>query len=101
MVSLKQLAVESKENSIITIANISELDVVDVNIDVVNKTFGENTTNPFTLSGFFGNDGKFYKIPKTVLNQIGALLEETDFEKFKVIKSGTGMNTMYTVRIIE
>jgi hypothetical protein len=95
------MSLECGENSITTIANIADLDVIDVNIDVVNKTFGENTTKPFTLTGFYGNDGKFYKIPKTVLNQLSALLKETEFKKFKVIKTGAGMNTVYTVRIIE
>jgi hypothetical protein len=101
MTTLKQLAAESTENTNTTIANIAELPEVDVNIDVVTKTFAENTEKEFKVTGFYGDNETFYRVPKSVMNQIGALIEETDFEKFRVIKTGSGMNTKYTVRIIE
>jgi esterase/lipase superfamily enzyme len=101
MATLKQLAVESAENTNTKIGNIAELPEVDVNIDVVTKTFAENTDKEFRVTGFYGDNETFYRVPKSVMNQIGALIEETDFEKFRVIKTGSGMNTQYTVRIIE
>lgn len=101
MATLKQLAVENAENVNTKIGNIAELPEVDVNIDVVTKTFAENTDNEFKVTGFYGDNETFYRVPKSVINQIGVLIEETDFEKFRVIKTGMGMNTQYTVRIIE
>ena len=100
--NIKEIARQTAEkNTNTTIANIAELDSVDVNIDLIDKTFAENTEKQFTVTGFYGNDGKFYRVPKSVLNQLAPLFEVCDFEKFRVIKTGTGMNTQYTVRIIE
>jgi hypothetical protein len=101
MVSLKQLSVESAKNTETKIGNIAELPEVDVNIDVVTKTFAENTDKEFTITGFYGDNEIFYRVPKSVINQLGVLIEVADFKKFRVIKTGSGMNTVYTVRIIE
>ena len=101
MVTLKQLSVENAENTNTKIGNIAELPEVDVNIDVVTRVFAENTDKEFKVTGFYGDNETFYRVPKSVLNQLGPLFEVCDFEKFRVIKTGTGMNTQYTVRIIE
>ena len=101
MVTLKQLSLENAENTNTKIGNIAELPEVDVNIDVVTRVFAENTDKEFKVTGFYGDNETFYRVPKSVINQLAPLFEVCDFEKFRVIKTGTGMNTQYTVRIIE
>jgi hypothetical protein len=43
-------------------------------------------------------DGEKYRVPNSVLKQLKVLLEDNpDLKKFKVKKSGVGLNTDYTV----
>ena len=78
--------------------NISELDVVSVDIDVVEKTYKEGTPEEF--KAFIAEiDGEDFRVPKSVIIALKETLEvRPELKEFKVKKSGEGReNTKYTV----
>jgi len=75
-----------------TIKNISELPSVETSVVVFEDTEAEY---PYTYIEI-GNER--YKVPKSVYASLKAILEENpNLKKFKVKKSGEGMDTRYTV----
>lgn len=82
------MAYESKAK----IKNISELNVVDISLAMFEDTEAEY---PYA---YIEVNGERYKIPPSVLANLKAILEENpNLKKFKVKKSGEGMDTKYTV----
>ena len=74
------------------VKNISELPAVETNIAVF-----EDTDAEFPYK-YVEVNGERYKMPLSVLGSLKAILEENkDLKKFKVKKSGEGMETRYTV----
>ena len=74
------------------IRNISELQVIDVDLLVFEETKSEF---PYLYTEV--NNERF-KIPVSVLSSLKEILEESpNLKKFKVKKSGEGMETRYTV----
>lgn len=81
--------------------NIADLEEVSVDVEIEDDEF-ETTDNE-------GNskivkqkvaiiDGYRYRVPNSVLNQLKVLLEDNpNITKFKVKKSGQGLNTEYIV----
>jgi hypothetical protein len=89
--------------------NIAELTMIPVDVELTDKEFskevkaedGSITQVPFTVTVFTLEEEE-YRMPKTVLKQLKAQLEEnTEIEFFKVKKEGSGMNTVYTVIILK
>ena len=80
-----------------TTHNIAELDVVSTSLEVKEKTFKEGTDEEFTI--FVVNiDGIDYRVPKTVLADLKAILKKKpELTEFAVSKSGEGLGTTYTV----
>ncbi len=86
--------------------NIAELNEVPVDLDVEDDKFeaedgvdeqGKPKMKTVQQKVVVINNIK-YRIPNSVLNQLKVLLEDNpDLEKFKVKKSGQGLNTDYTV----
>lgn len=78
--------------------NIAELNKIPVNIDIVEEEFTrQEDGEKFTIFSI-EVDGEKYRVPKSVLKQLKAQLEENEnLEFFKVKKEGSGMNTEYTV----
>lgn len=82
--------------------NITELEKISVNIETEIKTFerkdvkeGEEKTFEVEV---FQVDGEEYRLPASVKEQLKAHIKsKPDLEFFKVIKSGEGINTKYTV----
>jgi hypothetical protein len=74
------------------VKNISELPFVETNLAVFDE---EDAEFPYS---YFEQNGERYKIPASVLASLKAILEENkDLKKFKVKKTGEGMDTRYTV----
>jgi CO dehydrogenase/acetyl-CoA synthase epsilon subunit len=77
--------------------NIADLEKVSVkDVDVVTKTFkgkdGEFTIDVITV------DGEDYRVPASVLKSLKELIaEKPDLKDIKVKKSGSGLQTSYTV----
>ncbi len=77
--------------------NIVELDKIDVNVPVIEKTYKEGSDDEFTLNVLEESDGD-YRVPDSVLKDLKVILEDNPSLKyFKVRKSGEGMKTKYTV----
>ena len=84
-----------------TTKNIAELDSVPTNIETEDKEFTDSDGKPFTVK-VIKIEGEDYRVPTSVLSNLKAILEENPaLKKFKVKKSGTGMNTKYTVIPLE
>ena len=76
--------------------NIVELEVVEVDAEVKERTAGE-VDNAFTYK-YIEVNGEEYRIGASVLKQLKAHLEANkDLKKFKVTKEGEGLKTTYTV----
>ena len=74
------------------INNIADLNAVPTDLEVK-----EETESEFPYK-FVEVDGSRYKLPTSVLLSLKAILEENpDLKKFKVKKTGEGMDTRYTV----
>ena len=75
-----------------TVKNISELSSIDTDIAV----FDENEAEfPYK---YIEVNNERYKLPISVLANLKAILEENpNLKKFKVKKTGEGMDTRYTV----
>jgi len=98
MASLKDTAkdYESKQ-----VGNIADLDEVKVDMDVKEDSFETEDDNGNTKEvkyKYIEVDGEHYRVPNSVLKQLKIHLEDNPkLEKFKVSKSGKGLNTDYTV----
>lgn len=80
---------------------ISDLESVEVTEELREKAYGDGekafTANVITR-GAGTDDEKDYRVPKTVIANLQAILKDNpDIKSFKVIKTGEGMNTSYTV----
>lgn len=76
--------------------NIADLDSVPVDIDVKQEDFEHEGKQ--VIIKVIEVDGEKYRVPKSVLKSLKAILEENpDLKNFKVKKSGEGLGTVYTV----
>ena len=74
------------------VKNISELPSVETTLNVFKEDSVEFPYEYIEVSG------ERYKVPKSVLASLKAILEENqELKKFKVKKTGEGMDTRYTV----
>jgi len=77
--------------------NIADLDVVSTAIDVKYDTGTDKEGKEFSYA-FIEVDEKQYRIPNSVIGQLHDLMEANPkLSKFRVKKSGEGMQTRYTV----
>jgi len=81
--------------------NIADLEEVSVDLDVLDDEFettDEKGNTKVVKQKVVEIDGARYRVPNSVLNQLKVLLEDNpELKKFKVKKSGQGLNTDYTV----
>ena len=81
--------------------NIADLDRVSVDLQIIEDTFGfeKNGESKTVTQDVIVIDEVKYRVPKTVLQQIKVILEDSPALKFfKVKKSGEGKeNTKYQV----
>lgn len=90
MGTLKEEAIKYQSKG--KVKNISELPSVDTDIEVLQDMEAEFPYSYFQLNG------ERYKVPASVLASLKAILEENqDLKRFKVKKSGEGMDTRYTL----
>ncbi len=111
---MAKLSEEAKEyNPPAQTRNIAELNEVPVDIDVYGDSFEAQDKDShgnlkFNESGepvmktvnqkVFDKDDETYRVPNSVLKQLKVLLDDNpNLKRFKVKKSGQGLNTDYTV----
>ena len=72
--------------------NIADLTSVSVDLELAEET---NVEFPYK---FIVVNGERYRVPNSVISSIKAILEENpNLKTIKVKKTGTGLNTEYTV----
>jgi len=77
--------------------NITELKEISTELDIVEKEFQDRNGETFKVSTITVNDQE-YRIPNSVLRDLKAILQDKpETTKFKVTKTGEGMQTSYTV----
>ncbi len=80
-----------------TTKNITELESVDVNIDIQERTGTKKDGDVFTYKYIVVN-GEEYRVGSSILKQLKEQLNANpQMTKFKVTKTGQGMGTEYTV----
>ena len=90
MGSIKETALNYESEG--KIKNISELASVDINFSIIDE---KESQYPYQ---YIEVNEIRYKVPKSVLIQLKSLLEDnSDLKKFKVKKSGEGMDAKYLV----
>ena len=81
--------------------NITELGKVAVQTEITEATYTDKEGKEFTVKEIEVM-GEKYRVPVSVLKQLKSQLEERpDAEFFKVKKSGSGLQTEYTVILVE
>jgi hypothetical protein len=95
MTSIKEMAQAYEPK---TTKNIAELQRVRCDMEVEEKTYTDKDNKEFSVL-VAEIDGEDYRVPLSVLKDLKILLEDDpEIEYFKVLKSGEGMNTKYTVK---
>lgn len=97
MATLKEMANDYKSPET---KNIADLKSVSVDIEITEVTRMKTDGEEFTLNLIEVN-GEEYRVPNSVLKQLKAQLEiKPNAKEFAVQKSGTGLNTEYTVVLL-
>ena len=92
---------EAKNYEAPTMKNITDLESLPTDLEVTEETFKEGTEDEFKVRVIRVGD-ETYRVPVSVLKSLKAILEvKPDLKMIKVTKSGTGMNTEYTVIPLE
>lgn len=80
---------------------ISDLDKVNTEVDFRERVVKEGEPDEFTVS-FIEVDGKEYRVPGPVLEQLKEQLAAKPASVwFKVVKKGEGLNSKYTVIMLD
>src|SRR6056297_1268258 len=81
--------------------NIADLDSVDVNL-VLEKRGGTDSNNEVFSYNVAVVDGKEYRVPNMVLEKLKEATKiKPDIKRIKVNKSGSGLNTRYSIEVLE
>jgi len=77
--------------------NIVELNEVTTDLKIETKELKNRDGEPFTLNYIVVNNEQ-YRVPDSVLKSLKMILEDNpNLKKFKVKKTGTNLDTVYTV----
>lgn len=97
MATIKESAQNAEFNEL-EFGNVSTLKELNIDTPIETRQFQRTDGSTFEITGF-EMDKVFYRVPKSVLLDIKALLAEIpDLQFVKVTKSGSGMQTRYIVR---
>ena len=98
MAKLKEVAEAYESNQT---KNIAELEVISVDLEVEDDEFeveDEKGQSKIVKQKVAIINKERYRVPNSVLKQLKVLLEDNpNLTKFKVKKTGIGLNTDYTV----
>jgi len=98
---MASIAEKAKEFVPAQTKNIAELDKVSTSSNITEKVFKEGTEDEFRVN-VINVDGEDYRVPSTVLaNLKDILVVKPGLQFFKVTKSGSGLQTKYTVIPLE
>jgi len=81
--------------------NIADLSEVDVNLQLEDRTGTDNEGKEFNYQVAV-IDGKDYRVPNMVLEKLKEAIKiKPDIKKIRVNRSGSGLNTRYTIEVLE
>jgi len=81
--------------------NIADLDKVDISFPMGDRTSKDKDGKDFSYKVMIANEQE-YRVPNTVLEEIQKILKLRPDAKFvSVTKKGAGLNTSYSVELIE
>lgn len=81
--------------------NIADLTSVDVNLNLEPRE-GKDEHNVTFNYNVIVIEGKEYRVPNMVLEKLKEALKiKPDIKRFKVNKSGSGLNTRYSIEVLE
>ena len=77
--------------------NIADLDSVSITQDIKRETRKNSDGEEYSIA-FISVEGQEYRVPKSVLEKLQAILKvNPKMTNFKVVKTGEGLKTEYTV----
>jgi len=79
--------------------NVTELEVVTISEDIKTEEREDQNGDKYIIN-YILIDGKEYRIPNSVIKQVQELILKEKIKTFKVISTGTGMQTKYTIKIL-
>lgn len=81
--------------------NIADLGSVDVNLELEDRTGKDDKGNEFSYQVFV-IESQEYRVPAMVLEKLKEALKiKPDIKRIKVNRSGSGLNTRYSVEVLE
>jgi len=81
--------------------NIADLDRVDLSFPIEDRTGTDNENKEFKYKVIVINDQE-YRIPNTVIEEIQKIIKlKPEVKSVKVSKTGSGLNTRYSVNVVE
>ena len=81
--------------------NIADLDKVDISFPMEDRTSEDKEGKKFSYKVMVVNDQEF-RVPNTVLEEIKKIVSlKPDVKFVKVLKQGAGLNTRYSVNVIQ
>ena len=81
--------------------NITDLNKVDVNLQLEDRTGTDSAGKDFNYQVTV-IEGKEYRVPATVLEKLQEALKiRSDIKSFKAIQKGSGLNTSYSIEVLE
>lgn len=97
MASLKETAREYVPKQTL---NIADLDRVDLSFPIEDRVGTDSEGKEFSYKVMVANEME-YRVPNTVLEEIKKILEiKPDTTHVNVVKTGSGLSTRYSVRVI-
>jgi len=81
--------------------NIADLSEVDVNLQLEDRTGTDNDGKEFNYQVAV-IEGKEYRVPNMVLEKLKEATKiKPDIKKIKVNRTGSGLNTRYSIEVLE
>lgn len=81
--------------------NIADLNEVDVELELQDRTGKDDKGNEFLYQVTI-IEGKEYRVPAMVLEKLKEALKiKPDIKKIRVNRSGSGLNTRYSIEVLE
>jgi len=81
--------------------NIADLDKVDVKLNLESRTGTDNDGKDFDYQVAV-IEGKEYRVPNMVLEKLKEATKiKSDIKYFRVNKVGSGLNTRYSIEVLE
>ena len=80
--------------------NVTELEAVSIEQEIKTEERIDAEGEKYSVSFLVINDTE-YRVPNSVIQQVQELIISEGLKTFKVISTGTGMKTRYSVKILE